>query len=98
MPEADDDDVVGDNEALDLGEAAFVGEAAGGAAGDGLVDDRDGEVLGEVLAPAVVWAVCAGHGAVAGQVDGGWLGLARGVLRRGGVASRRHEEREEGGW
>jgi hypothetical protein len=58
VPELDDDDVVGFEERSDLGEAAFVRVAAGGAAADGFVDDGGvgGEVGGEVAAPA--WEGC----------------------------------------
>ncbi len=54
VAEFDDDNVAGLEKTLNLGEAAFVGVAAGGAARDGLVDDGDGEVFAEVGAPACV--------------------------------------------
>lgn len=52
MPKFDDDDVVGLNEVYDFGEAAFARVGAGGSAPDGLVDDGEGERVGEVDAPA----------------------------------------------
>lgn len=52
VAEFDDDDVAGLEEFFDLGEAPFVGVAAGGAAGDGFIHDRDGDVFGEVGAPS----------------------------------------------
>jgi hypothetical protein len=54
VAEFDHDDVAGDEQGGDLGEAAFVRVAAGGAAADGFVDDggAGGEVGFEVAAPA----------------------------------------------
>lgn len=54
VAEFDHDDVVGFEERSDLGEAAFVRVAAGGAATDGFVDDgcACGEERGDVGAPA----------------------------------------------
>lgn len=54
VPEFDDYDVVGFEQRCDLGEAAFVRVAAGGAAADGFVDDGGacGEEGGDVGAPA----------------------------------------------
>jgi hypothetical protein len=54
VAEFDYDDVAGDEQGGDLGEAAFVRVAAGGAAADGFVDDggAGGEVGFEVAAPA----------------------------------------------
>ena len=58
VSELDDHDVVGFEQRSDLGEAAFVRVAAGGAAADGFVDDRSVgvEVGSEVGAPA--WKCC----------------------------------------
>jgi hypothetical protein len=54
VAEFDHDDVAGDEQGGDFGEAAFVRVAAGGAAADGFVDDggAGGEVGFEVAAPA----------------------------------------------
>lgn len=54
VPEFDHDDVVGFEQGSDLGEAAFVRVAAGGAAADGFVDDGGAgrEEGGDVGAPA----------------------------------------------
>jgi hypothetical protein len=54
VAELDHDDVAGDEQGRDFGEAAFVRVAAGGAAADGFVDDGSagGEVGFEVAAPA----------------------------------------------
>lgn len=54
VAEFNDDYVARDDEFLDLGEAALDGVGAGGAAAYGFVDYGDGDVFGEVLAPA--WA------------------------------------------
>lgn len=58
MAKLDDYDVVGFEERSDLGEAAFVRVAAGGAAADGFVDDGSVGVEegGDVGAPA--WKYC----------------------------------------
>lgn len=68
----DDYDVVGFEERSDLGEAAFVRVAAGGAAADGFVDDGGacGEERGDVGAPA--WRVV---------LVGLFLGMFRDSLR-----------------
>lgn len=55
VPEFDDHNVPGFYERRELAEASFVGVAARGAPADGFIDDGDGHVLGEVLAPA--WGV-----------------------------------------
>jgi hypothetical protein len=52
VAELDDDDVAGGDQVGKLGEAAFVGVGAGGTAGDGFVNYRDGEELGEVFTPS----------------------------------------------
>jgi hypothetical protein len=59
VAEFDHDDVASDEEGCDLGEAAFVRVAAGGAAADGFVDygRAGGEVGFEVGAPAWWWVL-----------------------------------------
>lgn len=64
-----DNNVAGLDQVGHLGKAALVGEGARRAAADGLVDDGDVDVLGNVLAPAVDDAVAFGHGTVAAEVQ-----------------------------
>lgn len=64
VAELDDDYVAGRDELRDLFEAALGREAAGRTPGYGFVYDRDGDVFGEVLAPA--WRDVSREGCIAG--------------------------------